>query len=230
MTRFNAVLPKTMWGRGLLAAAVISLTAAAVVGGVYWLRDTSSDRGIDPSRVVQIVQKLPAGYESRSGQRVINQVTVDSFKTPKPGEVRPASCAKQQTEGILGETVYGVNAYGKGLFYVISAQQLPSGGGPHQDSAVDCSYMSVTFPDGYAITTPADVPQIAGLKVEATHTVSKRGGRVIDNYYYKTWLDGFHAVTLIVNSDPSVTPSSSPIDPALAKEIFTESVALVRGH
>ncbi|BBX83742.1 DUF5642 family protein [Mycolicibacterium aubagnense] len=174
--------------------------------------------------------EAPAGYESRSGQRVINQVTVDSFKTPKPGEVRPASCAKQQTEGILGETVYGVNAYGKGLFYVISAQQLPSGGGPHQDSAVDCSYMSVTFPDGYAITTPADVPQIAGLKVEATHTVSKRGGRVIDNYYYKTWLDGFHAVTLIVNSDPSVTPSSSPIDPALAKEIFTESVALVRGH
>ncbi|MHA7666645.1 DUF5642 family protein [Mycolicibacterium sp. HS_4_1] len=230
MTRFKAALPTTMRGRGLLAAAAISLAAAAVIGGVYWLRDTSSDRGIDPSRVVQIVQKLPASYESRSGQRVINQVTVDSLKRPKPGEVRPAACAKQQTEGILGETIYGVNAYGKGLFYVISAQQLPSSGGPHEDSTVDCSYMNGTFPDGHAITTPADTPQIAGLKVEATHTVSNRGGRVIDGYHYKTWLDGFHAVTLIVTSDPSATPPSNPIDPAFAKQIFTESVALVRGR
>jgi Domain of unknown function (DUF5642) len=233
MRRQIAVLPTSTAGRVLVVAGGLVLTAAVIAAGVFWLRRTPPGPDIDSSRVTQIRQHFPAGYEFRDGKRVVSQKTLDSMKTPKDGELRPAACAKLRTEGVdkaLGETIFGVNAYGAGLFYVISAQELPATNKPHEEPHEDCSYMNVTYPDGFAITTPAEPPVISGLKVTGTHTATNRAGKVIDSYHYETWIDGHHAVTLLVDSDPTATPPSNPIDPTMAKQLFAESVSLVRGR
>lgn len=225
-------LPTSKLGRASLAVGCAALAAVIGAGAVYLLHEPA-DTGVDSARIPQIRQSFPAGFEFREGQRTVNLATINSMNKPPEGKVRPVACAAQQAEGndiLLGATVHGVNAYGHGLLYVISAQDLPPSSKPHQDAPVDCSYTNTTFPDGYAITTPAESPDVSGLKVEGFHTVTKRSGAVTDTYQYKTWIDGHHAVTLIVNSDPAANPPSNPVDPTLARQLFAESVVLVRGR
>lgn len=225
-------LPASKRDRVLVAIGCTALVTALGATAVYLLREPA-DSGIDSARISQIRESFPDGFEFRDGQRTVNLATIESMNRPPEGQVRPLACARQQAERkdvLLGATVHGVNAYGHGLLYVISAQDLPPANKPHQDAPVDCSYTNTTFPDGYSITTPAESPDIPGLKVQGFHTATKRSGTVTDTYQYKTWIDGHHAVTLIVNSDPAANPPSNPVDPTLARQLFADSVALVRGR
>lgn len=240
MTIGKIRLPRSLWGRVWLAGGCVTALAAVAVTAGYL--STSHDQpaspaapaAVDITRVSKIRQSFPAGYEFREGQRLVSQKTVDSIRAPKDRRIRPEACAAQAADSVdntfVGTKMYGVDALGHGLMYVITAQETPPSTPPHQEQQLDCSYTEVAYSDGRALSTPTEAPTVPDVKIQAVHTVTQRAGAVIDSYSYKAWLDGHHAVVLSVASDPGATPPANPIDPTFAKKTFAEAITLVRGH
>lgn len=222
--------------RGLLIGLAAVVAIGVVAGGVVWLnngKDTGDSRAFKRENVSSIVSKFPEGTQVIKGERTMDRSDVGSISTGDDfAIVTPTNCqGKQKVDRsrLVGATANTVNASIKGVLYVVTAQEIPSGNAPRVRKDKDCERMSISYPDGsYNIVSPAEGPRIDGFDVEGARSVTRTSAEeTVDNFVFTAWMDDYHAVVVTASSDPTYKPQANPIDPKMAKELLTEAVRLV---
>jgi hypothetical protein len=169
------------------------------------------------ANVRKTADDFPAGWTiTRNSTTTVTADMVEQNKVSHEGlQIHPESCAARLAVGtgnFVGQVVESISAKSPdGILITVSAAKLPDGPPPPEDNA-DCRYATFNSPGNVnGIITPAEPPNIADVKVRATHAVTNYddgSDRVVDQYSYVSALDA-QRVVVTWRCSPGLRPTIS---------------------
>lgn len=222
--------------KSFLAAASLAFFSVTACTGPD--RPASGDGGrMVIANVHKTVDMFPAAWKiSRNPTTTVTADMVEQSKvTHESLQVRPPECASRLEAGagnFVGQVIESFTAKSPdGILITVSAAKLPDGPPPTPDG-LDCRYATFSAPGNVnGIITPAELPNIPGVKVRATHVVTNYddgSDRAVDQYSYVGAPDDKHLVTMAVFAGPAAH-NLPRIDTEMTRKVFVNAVQNVKG-